>query len=306
MKPADMFANSVAVGIAKARTKWSHVLVLSFQAGVYLSIAFVATLYAIAGLTDFPPAIGRLLGALIFPFGLLLIAVAGGDLLTGNFLFLSTAVLARRVTPRNACVNWGIVALGNLLGCLFIAFLFGLGGEHFTAGGEPLAVVLRVAREKIDRRFTTNLIRGIGCNILVGAACYCAAAAETAAGKAAAIWPLITTMVFISQEHIVVDFFAEPLGLVCGLDASVVDVVFRSWLPVTMGNFIGAQVLAIPYWYVYSENDTAASALLYADLDSKKNADTPGLPVHQAGRTGNSHKESVSTGAAEWNAAETG
>ena len=201
--PPELFAHFADLSVKKASMSAQHTLVLAFQAGVYLSLAFIATLHVIAGLSDAaPPVVGRMLGALIFPFGLLQILVSGGELLTGNFAVLSAGILARRVAPRDAARNWGLVGAGNLAGCLFIALLFGYGGEHFTSGAN-LAAVLRVASDKLARKWATNLIRGIGCNILVSLAVYSAAAADSVTGKAAAIWPLIsearglTSLIFV-------------------------------------------------------------------------------------------------------------
>jgi len=58
--------------------------------------------------------------------------------------------------------------------------------------------------------------------------------------------------------------FLLPLGLLCGADASVADAVARNLLPVTLGNYAGAQLLVRALAPVAAAEAEAEAALAAA------------------------------------------
>ena len=281
--PYDLIHVAIAAGEKKAALGTITTLVLAVQAGIHLSVAFTATLCMLGGLsslTPLYPSLPKLLGALVFPGGLLAIIIAGGELVTSNMALVSAAALAQRVTPLRLLRNIGLVFVGNCAGCLLAALFFGLGSGLFDA--EPYrSIVLRVALDKIDRGWSTSFFRGVGCNVLVCTAVYSSMAANDVVGKAAAVWPPITAMVFLGLEHVVVDMYAEPMGLMLGADASVWDMLSSSWLPVALGNALGALVISVPYWFAFARD---AGQSRQSRGSSSVNAPGPG-PGYVAGST---------------------
>ncbi len=92
-KPEEILASAVAVGAFKARLRWDHMFCLSIMAGIYISLAFTATLMMLGGFSNITngssfnapvPAFPKFLGAAIFPFGLILIVIAGGELVRSD------------------------------------------------------------------------------------------------------------------------------------------------------------------------------------------------------------------------------
>jgi len=57
----------------------------------------------------------------VFALGLILVIIAGSELLTGNMALVPMAVFARRVSLARLGLNWTLVLVGNLLGSLFVA-----------------------------------------------------------------------------------------------------------------------------------------------------------------------------------------
>jgi formate/nitrite transporter FocA (FNT family) len=57
----------------------------------------------------------------VFALGLVLVVVAGSELLTGNMAMIPLAVLGRRATIGRLSYNFFWVLIGNLLGSLFVA-----------------------------------------------------------------------------------------------------------------------------------------------------------------------------------------
>src|SRR3712207_4116570 len=58
----------------------------------------------------------------VFSVGLILVVVAGSELLTGNMALVPLAAFRRRASLRELAQNFAWVLLGNLLGALFVAF----------------------------------------------------------------------------------------------------------------------------------------------------------------------------------------
>ena len=60
-----------------------------------------------------------MIGALLFPIGLVMIVLSGSDLFTSNVMFMAVAFLHRRITIIDLLKNWFISFFGNLAGMLF-------------------------------------------------------------------------------------------------------------------------------------------------------------------------------------------
>ena len=68
---------------------------------------------------DNAPGLIRMIAALLFPVGLVMIVLTGADLFTSNVMFLTTALFHRRVTIVDLLRNWFVSFFGNLAGSLF-------------------------------------------------------------------------------------------------------------------------------------------------------------------------------------------
>lgn len=86
--PKEAIEISSRAGTYKARMRIDKIIVSSFMAGALLS--FAGACYAVINTSPWyaenAPGIPRLLGALIFPFGLVVIVMTGADLATGSFM----------------------------------------------------------------------------------------------------------------------------------------------------------------------------------------------------------------------------
>ena len=98
---------------------------------------FATTVWA--GGSALPFGVNRLLGGLVFCVGLILVAVAGAELFTGNILIVM-ACANKKVTVKQVLRNWFIVYIGNFVGALGTVaimlltkqYLFGKGLIGFT------------------------------------------------------------------------------------------------------------------------------------------------------------------------------
>ena len=73
-------------------------------------------------------------------------------------------------------------------------------------------------------------------------------------GKIMGIYAVISAFVLAGFEHSVANLFLLPLGLKAGAEVSVVDVITKNIVPVTIGNIIaGAVVMAASYSFLYGK-----------------------------------------------------
>src|SRR5687767_11841326 len=110
-------------GAEKARLSWDKALVAGFLAGAYIAFGALLAITVSAGLD--PEVWGGLTtfftGA-VFSLGLVLVVIAGSELLTGNMALIPLAAMRSRASVGELLHNFGFVLIGNLLGSLFVAY----------------------------------------------------------------------------------------------------------------------------------------------------------------------------------------
>lgn len=102
----------------------------------------------------------NVLGGAVFPVGLMLVVLAGGELITGNMMSLSMALYAKKITLISVLNNWVWITLMNFIGAIFVAYCFGhLGG---LTEGEYLNKTVAIAEGKLHESFGRTLILAVG------------------------------------------------------------------------------------------------------------------------------------------------
>jgi formate/nitrite transporter FocA (FNT family) len=109
-------------GVAKANMRIDKIFFSSFMAGCLLAFACAASLSTQTSpwYQDNAPGLIRMIGAIIFPFGLVTIVLTGADLCTGSFMFTTISALHRRLSVVKMLMHWFITFFGNLAGSLFV------------------------------------------------------------------------------------------------------------------------------------------------------------------------------------------
>src|SRR3954467_15538579 len=97
--PKAITAAGIEKGVEKATLSWDKILVASFLAGAYIAFGGLLAITVSSGLD---PKIWGTLPTLftgaVFALGLILVVVAGSELLTGNMALVPLSVLGRRVS----------------------------------------------------------------------------------------------------------------------------------------------------------------------------------------------------------------
>ncbi len=232
----------------KAALSIPNLLLLGILAGMFIAFGALGSTVVSSGVGG---ELGKLLGACVFPAGLILVVMAGAELFTGNCLMAGPA-LSGKVKWTGVLKNWLFVYLGNMSGAFLLAWLANRSG--LLANADLAAAAKSIAANKCALTFGQALLRGIGCNILVCGAVWMASGAQNAGGKAALCFFPVMLFIVCGFEHSVANMYYIPLGLLLGAEgASISAYLLGNLLPVTLGNVIGGAGLAVIYAAIYGE-----------------------------------------------------
>lgn len=244
-------------GCNKAKLSIPKMLVLGFLAGAYIALGGLLAIVIGKGspaLTEAYPGLAKFLFAAVFPVGIMLVVIAGGELFTGNCGLIMPACLSGAARWRNLLKNWAVVYVANFAGALFVAYVIAyLAG---TVNGDALgAAAAQIATAKVSKGWGTLVLSGIGCNWLVVLGIWLATAADDVTGKILGLWFPIMAFVALGLEHSVANMFFIPLGMLNGANVTIGQFLWNNLLPVTIGNIIGgAGLVGALYWWVYGRD----------------------------------------------------
>lgn len=239
-------------GISKVNLPLSSTLILGFLAGAYISFGFLLYIRITANLSQqIWGSIPDFIGAALFPLGLILVIIAGGELVTGNIMTLIPARLSGKITTLQIAKNWTIIAISNFIGAVFFAYLFG--HQLGLTETEPyLTQTIAVAESKISEPFHMAVISGIGANWLVCLAVWLGYAAKDTIGKIVGIWFPIMAFVAIGFQHVVANMFIIPAAIFAG--SFNWYMYLENFFAVFLGNAIGGAIfVGSLYWMAYSK-----------------------------------------------------
>jgi formate/nitrite transporter FocA (FNT family) len=210
VKPADVAAAMVNAGRTKLALSATDLVIRGGLAGAILA---AATSLAVTGAvqTNQP-----LVGALIFPVGLILIVLLGLDLVTGSFGLLPLPWIESDTDAKTIFANWGWVFLGNLVGSVVYGALLAIALTNFgaTAPAGVAAKIVAIAEAKTigyealgHAGLITVFVKAILCNWMVCLAIVAAMTMSSTIGKIACAY--MPVFIFFAQgfEHSVVNMF---------------------------------------------------------------------------------------------------
>jgi len=211
-------------------------LLMSIMAGIYIALG------AQGFMVSYENAFLR---AAVFPVGLMLIVIVGGELFTGNCL-MTFALIQKKITYKEYLKTMVQVFIGNFIGALIVISLLYFGGVYKNP--KLVETIVKVANAKISMSFLQAFFKGILCNILVSLGVWFAAAAKDTTGKLLGCWFPVMLFVLSGYEHCVANMFYLPLGAIFDQSITLSQIFLNNLLPVTLGNFIGGGIL-IPLVY---------------------------------------------------------
>lgn len=257
--PEEVVDLNIKAGVRKSNLPFIKMFLLGILAGMFIAIGGEASSLASHSVTNV--GLARTITGAVFPVGLMMIVIVGGELFTGNTMIFM-AVLQKETSMAKYIRNLVVVFISNLTGSLIIVFLTYFSGQWNYSGGGLGAYTIKVALGKVNLGFGTAFASGILCNILVCVAVLMAIAAKDIAGKVWGIFFPIFAFVISGFEHCVANMYYIPAGMIAKTNSVYTDKAFelygitaenlenlnifgmiKNMIPVTLGNIVGGAIL---------------------------------------------------------------
>ncbi len=267
-QPQEIAEAAVKTGAGKTQRTWDKVFISAFLAGAYIAFG---GLVAIAVSSGMDPATWGTLPTLFtgaaFSLGLVLVLVAGSDLLTGNMMLVPMGAMRGKISMSDVSWNLTVVVLGNVVGAMFVAFFLAVqtgvigsaGSEAGTTAALTYDRLAAIAQGKaLDHTAWETFLRAVGCNWLVCLAVWMSLGATSVAGKILAIFFPIMAFVAMGFDHVVANMFFLPAAIFAGVPDLGWGDTLINWLLAGAGNLVGAVIfVSTAYWYLFLKDQPA-------------------------------------------------
>lgn len=232
------------IGTDKTSLATGRLAVLSIMAGAFIALGGILSLtvgFGIPGIAAENPGLQKLLSGMMFPIGLFLIVLFGGELFTGNNAVLMPGCYRGHFgflsVLRNWCLVWGF----NFAGALAFTYLF-VYMSGLTSSEPYHSAIVNIAQAKAALPWSVAFVKGIAANWCVCLAVWLCLMVDNLPAKALACWIPVGAFVVLGYEHSIANMFFIPAGMFEGADVSVGD-MFNNLVPVTLGNIVGGALL---------------------------------------------------------------
>ena len=273
--PKQVMERIIAAGKIRVNSPVPRNVLLAMLAGCFISFGAASSSVAAHGITDF--GLNRLVTALVFPIGLMMIVLIGGELFTGDCLMV-TGIWHKKYGATATVKTLIIIWFSNLSGCLLASVTVTNSGIFSYNDGALGAYMIKIAFGKCTMAPLKAFCSAILCNMLVCGAVLMSNAAKTAAGKIWTVFFPIMAFVVAGFEHCVANMFYIPAGMAASLNDTYVEKAVNLYgisaasireqlsvigfagniVPVTLGNIAGAVIfIALPLFYAYKREPQA-------------------------------------------------
>lgn len=264
LSPKEVTDAVINSGISKVTLTTIQMLLLGVLAGAFIAFGGFSSTVASHNISNV--GLAKLVTAVVFPVGLMLVVICGAELFTGNSLMF-VALFDKKIGAGQLMKNWILVYIGNFIGSVIVAFLISQSGLLGMGAGAVGATTIKIASYKAGLSFTNCIASGILCNIVVCLAVWGNTAAKDVASKVAISFFPIMAFVISGFEHSVANMYYFSMGIFAKSNETFVQASKLSseklgnltwsgaWgniIPVTIGNVIGGVIfVSLIYWVVF-------------------------------------------------------
>lgn len=274
LTPKEIAEYNVESGFAKVNRKSIFVFLSAIMAGIFIALGALASATGAYSFTQ--PGIIKLVSGMIFPVGLMLIVIVGGDLFTSSTMLTVTA-LEKKITVIGMLKNLFLVYVGNFIGSILIAFVALESGQFDAGKGALGGFAISIAVHKLEASFSEAILSGILCNILVCSAVLMMYAGKDTVSKIFGGFFPIFAFIIAGFQHSVANMYYFSAGILAVHNPEYaaaahlpaeelehlnwVNFLIDNLIPVSIGNFIGGGVIvAITYWFLFVKQNKTAVA----------------------------------------------
>lgn len=276
--PPQIVAANMNAAKGKTELPLGRMILLGIFAGMFIAGGASASSLAMHAISNV--GLARLVAGAIFPVGLMMIVLVGGELFTGDCLMIMGCVHGKFSVSKMVKVLI-VVYLSNLVGSLLFAGLVYASGQYNYTNGMLGAFTIKVALGKVNLSFGAAVASGILCNIFVCMAVLMATAARDISGKIWGIFFPILTFIVSGYEHCVANMYYIPAGIFAKASSTYASLAMESYgyttlqldslnwanfvvknlIPVTIGNILGGMVfVGLPLYLIHRQKLKADEA----------------------------------------------
>ncbi len=255
--PKEVLISAGKNAVKKSQYSTKKTLILAFSAGAFISIGGLLSIIVGGGMPGIAaenPGLAKLFFGAVFPVGLVLVALLGAELFTGNTSYFIPKVMNRELPVGAMLRNWGLVYVGNFFGAIFVAYFLAV-ETHIVSTAPFSDSVLNIAMGKTSHTFWLTFWKGVGANWLVCLAMWAGLAAKYTSGKIIGIWFPVMAFVTMGFEHSIANMFFIPLAIFQGADISWTHFITANLIPATLGNIVGGAFFVGMLHYLAFNND---------------------------------------------------
>ena len=223
-------------------------MVASILAGFFIGVGMLIMTLSASVFSPLPIPVVKFINGFVFSLALSFVVFAGGELFTGNVLVTTVGRLNKKIDTGTLLKILIFSYLGNILGSVFIAFLFKMTG----ISPEYNEALLKLVTGKTSFDFLPLLFNGIMCNILVCLAVLICSRKISDSAKLILIFWCILAFVSLGFEHSVANMTCFALAKMLNSDFTFA-LILKNLIPVTIGNIIGGALVALTYNTIASE-----------------------------------------------------
>ena len=270
--PLQIVAANMNAAKGKTQLPLLRMILLGIFAGMFIACGASASSLAMHAISNV--GVARLVAGAIFPVGLMMIVLVGGELFTGDCLMIMGCIHGK-FSVKSMIRVLAVVFLSNFVGSVLFAELVNLSGQYNYTNGLLGAFTIKVAMGKVTLSFGAAFASGILCNIFVCMAVLMAMAAKDISGKILAIFFPILAFVVSGYEHCVANMYYIPAGIFAKANPTYASValetygyttlqldslnwanfVVKNLIPVTLGNIVGGMVfVGLPLYLIHAQN----------------------------------------------------
>lgn len=213
-------------------------------AGIYLTIGTAFGLVAAQGFVEFSPAIARIVYAIFFTIGLIVIVFLNGELATSNMMMMTISAHRKFFSYKKAAQLLLFCTLGNLIGAYAISFLLGQTTIFNAIDSNHLLYAL--ADGKLAKSVGRLFIEAIIANIIVNIGIMGMLRTKEFIAKFIYLMGTISIFVLLGYEHLIANF--SMFGIVQftnpgALESFTASTILINWIIVLIGNYIGGGLI---------------------------------------------------------------
>jgi len=202
------------------------------------------------GLPNADPGLQRVLYGFLFPVALILIIFTGGELFTGNCMYMTMAYIQKKVQLRHVATNLVASYVGNFCGCVLSAYLFAYLTNMF-ASAPWLASIQNIAVHKTTLPWAGIFFSAFAANSLVCLSVFMGICSEDFGGKTLVMFLGIAAFATCQFEHAIANMYGLSVSLMYGTQATVGNCITHNLIPVSVGNILGGCFVALSHHFLY-------------------------------------------------------